>query len=253
MAHITSAHTSTENSWIHLDSLESEEKSDDFDVQSWVSIRSDDEDEREFEEPQVYETKSYCASGQTRLDCGRQNNKTLIPRRAGRNSGKIEKRTNLTSMPSRKMGHAYRRWERLKDGWIVKKAFGTFKCQVCLSKWSSSLAWAKKTDAGRIGYRYGQICKSIGCEGSGHRIYVRPYDLIFYDDPDASDRLAKKSAVRKKNIHGDHIAENCEMCILLGGGRKCFHFNRNARFQEANEASAAYNFKHEPDLPRDDE
>ena len=148
-----------------------------------------------------------------------------------------------------------------------KKAFGTFKCQVCLSKWSSSLAWAKKTDSGSIGYRYGQICKSVGCEGSGHRIYVRPFDLvssklswfffwyhfqIFYDDPDASDRLAKKNAVRKRNIHGDHIAENCEMCILLGGGRKCFHFNRNARFKEANEASAAYNFKHEPDLPYDD-
>ena len=74
MAHITGSHTET--SWIHLDSLESGEKSDDsrdFDVQSWVDIRSDDEDEREFEEPQVYETKSYSASDK-RLDCGRNNN-----------------------------------------------------------------------------------------------------------------------------------------------------------------------------------
>ena len=122
MADITGAHTSTETSWIHLDSLESEEKSDDYDIQSWVSMNgSDDEDEREFEEPQVYETKSHSASGQTRLDCGRNNSKsplvitenllsvklqefsiflsenitkwyleTLIPRRAG----KIRKRTN---------------------------------------------------------------------------------------------------------------------------------------------------------------
>ena len=59
MADITGAHTNTDNSWIHLDSLESEEKSDDYDIQSWVSMNgSDDEDEREFEEPQVYETKS---------------------------------------------------------------------------------------------------------------------------------------------------------------------------------------------------
>ena len=76
MADITGAHTSTETSWIHLDSLESEEKSDDYDIQSWVSMNgSDDEDEREFEEPQVYETKSYCASDQARLDCGRNNSK----------------------------------------------------------------------------------------------------------------------------------------------------------------------------------
>ena len=59
-----------------------------------------------------------------------------------------------------------------------KRAFGFFKCQVCLSRWTSSLAWAKKTDSGRIGYRYGQICKSAGCEGSGHRIYVKPYELV---------------------------------------------------------------------------
>jgi len=66
--------TGRETSWIHLDSLESGEKSDDSrddDIQSWVSWRSDDE--REFEEPEMYETKSYCATGQ-RLDCGRQNN-----------------------------------------------------------------------------------------------------------------------------------------------------------------------------------
>ena len=62
------AHTSTDT-WIRLDSL-------DDDAASWVSIRSesDDEDEREFEEPEMYETKSYCASGPPRLDCGRQNN-----------------------------------------------------------------------------------------------------------------------------------------------------------------------------------
>ena len=59
-----------------------------------------------------------------------------------------------------------------------KRAYGFFKCQVCLSRWTSSLAWAKKTDSGRIGYRYGQICKSVGCEGSGHRIYVKPYELV---------------------------------------------------------------------------
>ena len=38
---------------------------------SWVSIKN--EDDRESEEPEMNETKSYCASGQ-RLDCGRQNN-----------------------------------------------------------------------------------------------------------------------------------------------------------------------------------
>ena len=38
---------------------------------SWVSIKN--EDDREFEEPEMNETKSYCASGQ-RLDCGRKNN-----------------------------------------------------------------------------------------------------------------------------------------------------------------------------------
>ena len=61
----------TSSTWIHLDSLESGEKSDDSrddDIQSWVSY-----DDREFEEPEMYETKSYCASSQ-RLDCGRQNN-----------------------------------------------------------------------------------------------------------------------------------------------------------------------------------
>ena len=66
--------TRSTDTWIHLDSLESGEKSDDSrddDIQSWVSWRSDDE--REFEEPEMYETKSYCASSQ-RLDCGRQNN-----------------------------------------------------------------------------------------------------------------------------------------------------------------------------------
>ena len=77
MAHITGSQTETETSWIHLDSLESGEKSDDSrdfdDIQSWVTVRSDDEDEREFEEPQVYETKSYSASDK-RLDCGRNNN-----------------------------------------------------------------------------------------------------------------------------------------------------------------------------------
>ena len=59
-----------------------------------------------------------------------------------------------------------------------KRAFGWFKCQVCLKRWTSGVCWAKKADSGRIGYKYGQICKSEGCEGSGHRIYVKPYDLV---------------------------------------------------------------------------
>ena len=71
-----STHTGTET-WIHLDSLDSVEKSDESrdDTESWVSFKS--EDEREFEEPEMYETKSYCASGQAsgRLDCGRNNSK----------------------------------------------------------------------------------------------------------------------------------------------------------------------------------
>ena len=112
MAHITGAHTSTETSWIHLDSLEDKSDESRDDLESWVSFKS--EDEPEFEEPEMYETKSYCASGQAsgRLDCGRNNSKwplicyycehskylwyleTLIPRRAGINSGRIRKRTN---------------------------------------------------------------------------------------------------------------------------------------------------------------
>ena len=64
------------DTWIHLDSLESVEKSDesrdDDDIVSWVDLTGD-VDSREFEEPEMYETKSYCAEGQ-RLDCGRQNN-----------------------------------------------------------------------------------------------------------------------------------------------------------------------------------
>ena len=69
------AHTGRDT-WIHLDSLESVEKSDesrdDDDIVSWVDLTGD-VDSREFEEPEMYETKSYRADGQ-RLDCGRQNN-----------------------------------------------------------------------------------------------------------------------------------------------------------------------------------
>jgi len=121
-----------------------------------------------------------------------------------------------------------------------KRAYGFFKCQVCLSRWTSSLAWAKKTDSGRIGYRYGQICKSVGCEGSGHRIYVKPYELIFLTDPDFEPKTKNWQPKR------DHIAENCEMCNMLGGRKNCFQLNRSAKWRQANEASAAY--QNQPDL-----
>ena len=149
-----------------------------------------------------------------------------------------------------------------------KRAFGFFKCQVCLSRWTSALSWAKKNQAGRLGYKYGQICKSAGCEGSGHRIYVKPYELvssrrklriflyksykslydlqwynviifqIFETDP-SYERKSKKTK-------GEHKRSNCEMCNLLGGGRHCFQMDRSARYRQANEASEAY--RNQPDL-----
>ena len=186
MADITRTHTETETSWIHLDSLESGEKSDDSrdfdDIQSWVTVRSDDEDEREFEEPQIYETKTYSASDK-RLDCGRNNNskwslvitknlpaclsvkfsrffnifdwkhsKLLVFRNIDTKKGWKNQKTNelkwvkclqrvsfsrnypcvfwrsiwmIVFRPSRKMGYAYRRWERLKDSWKIEDGFPT--------------------------------------------------------------------------------------------------------------------------------
>ena len=32
--------------------------------------------------------------------------------------------------------------------------------------------------------------------------------------------------------------KNCEMCLFLGSGRKCFHYGRNLKFKEANENDA---------------
>ena len=57
-----------------------------------------------------------------------------------------------------------------------KKARGFFRCQVCLIKWQSGLAWAKLSETRRIIYKYGQVCR--GCGDDGHTIYVRPYDLV---------------------------------------------------------------------------
>jgi len=172
--------------------------------------------------------------------------KDLIPRRTGRNSGRIGKRINLTNLtPARKSSYAFQKWQSRQKSWDIEKAFGTFKCQVCLSKWTSTLAWAQKNESGRVGYKFGQICKAAGCEGAGHKIFVRPHELLFYNDPDDQDRLNKKGPRKGPvNIYGDHIREKCEMCILLGNGKSCFQMVRSSQWRQANKASAAY--KSEP-------
>lgn len=219
------------------DSLESAERSDDSrsddDCVSWVDLTFDEDNSEDDQ------------SGK-RLDLGRRQKKDLIPRRAGRNSGRIGKRINLTNLtPARKSSYAFQKWQSRQKSWTNEKAFGTFKCQVCLSKWSSSLAWAQKNESGRVGYKYGQICKSAGCEGAGHRIFVRPHELLFYLDPDDRERLQNKGP-RKGATLGDHIKENCEMCIRLGDGKSCFQMERSRRWRQANHASAAYSYKNEP-------
>ena len=50
-------------------------------------------------------------------------------------------------------------------------------CSLWLVEWQSGLAWAKITDTGRIGYKFGQICREC-THGDGCLIYVRPYDIV---------------------------------------------------------------------------
>ena len=46
-------------------------------------------------------------------------------------------------------------------------------------QWQSGLSWAKRTDSGRVGYKYGQICRECGInERDGKTIYVRPFELV---------------------------------------------------------------------------
>lgn len=157
----------------------------------------------------------------------------MIPRRAGRNSGKIQKRIGLNKhMPARKSTYAFRRMQRYIDDMSIKKARGFFRCQVCLIKWQSGLAWAKLSETRRIIYKYGQVCR--GCGDDGHTIYVRPYDLIFYDDHERLKDLEKTESPFK----GPHMMQNCEMCNELG--INCKYFQRQQRWQDANDAAAAY-------------